>query len=72
MNKKDSISQIVNPVNRITVQDLPAKLVELSEEDLQRIVGGDGGEWTIGAGVSYSSSKGWSGNVSLSYKFSLF
>ena len=31
---------MVNPVNRITVQDISAELVELSAEELQQVVGG--------------------------------
>ena len=34
------MSQMVNPVNPITIQDLSAEVVELSEEDLQQVVGG--------------------------------
>jgi hypothetical protein len=67
MDKKNSISQMVNPVNRITIQDLPAELVELSAEDLQKVVGGKNGEWTISASAGYN--KGWYGSASVSYKF---
>ena len=35
MNKKNLMSQIVQPATCITVQDIPAELVELSEADLQ-------------------------------------
>jgi hypothetical protein len=45
MDKKNSMSQMVNPVNCInhvidTIKDLPIKLVELSENDLRQIFGG--------------------------------
>jgi hypothetical protein len=43
MNKKDLTSQVVNSVNLITTQDLPTELAELSEENLQLVVGGTGG-----------------------------
>jgi hypothetical protein len=42
MNKKNLMSQIVNPVSRITIQSLPVKLIELSENELKNIVDRDG------------------------------
>lgn len=40
MTQKNLMSQTVKPANSITTQDLSAELVELSEEDLQQVVGG--------------------------------
>jgi hypothetical protein len=40
MKKKNLLSQATRPDKRITIQNLPAQLVELSEKDLLQIAGG--------------------------------
>ena len=44
MNKKNLMSEMVKPVNLLTIKDLPVELLELSEEELQQVVGGLVGE----------------------------
>ena len=54
MNPTNLMSRSAKCVNRFTIQDLPIDLVELSERDLQRIVGGfaDGGCRCGGGGTT--------------------
>ena len=40
MDKKNLLYQATRPGKRITIQGLPAHLVELSEKDLRQVVGG--------------------------------
>jgi bacteriocin-like protein len=40
MDKTNLLSQSTEPRKRITILDLPSQLVELSDQDLQQIVGG--------------------------------
>ena len=50
MDNKNLGPQATRPGKRITIEDLPAQLVELSEKNLQPIVGGVAfggiGNWT--------------------------
>jgi bacteriocin-like protein len=40
MNQKKLLLQAIQPFNHITIQNLPTEFVELSDKDLQQIVGG--------------------------------
>jgi bacteriocin-like protein len=40
MHKKKLLSQAVQPTNGITIQDLSTEFTELSDKDLQQIIGG--------------------------------
>jgi bacteriocin-like protein len=50
MDQKNLMSQVVRPVNPTTTGELPApELAQLSEEDLQQIIGGSEVELTLNA-----------------------
>jgi bacteriocin-like protein len=40
MDKKNLMSQVAHPINKLMVQDLPIELAELSDEELKQVVGG--------------------------------
>jgi hypothetical protein len=40
MNQKNLTTQVKNSANRLTIKDLPAEMVELSDEALSQVCGG--------------------------------
>lgn len=40
MDKKKLMSQVAQPINNVTIQNLPSELAELSEEELSQVYGG--------------------------------
>lgn len=61
MAKKNSLSQMAQPINRLIIKDLSAELVELSENDLQQLIGGIAIERLICGEIarSYRLGSGW-------------
>jgi hypothetical protein len=59
VHKKKLIPQAILPVNPITIQDLPTELVELSDEAMSQVCGGNqfnyfiGGFIMLGGGANF-------------------
>ncbi len=61
MNKKNLIPQTTQPLHHLTIQDLSTELVQLSENDLQQLIGGIAIERLICGEIahSYRLGSGW-------------
>jgi len=58
MDKKNLMPEATQPANLITIQNLPTEFAELSDKDLQQIVGGKQGPNRLGnAGSTLGSDK---------------
>ena len=63
MHKKNLTPQATQPANSLTIQELPTQFIELSDKDLQQIIGGrqpsiGGGQQSCPSGNKPTNSTG--------------